>query len=248
MTFRPTFWPTLIALPMLAVLVGLGIWQLERLQWKESLIEELTLRGSGPAIPLPADDSIPVADLMYRPVTVTGQYMHEAEMHLLNRVRKGVPGIHLVTPLVRSDGGPTVLLVDRGWVPLDWPGTPVSGREEVTVTGIVRTPPEPGLFVPDNRPDKNDWYYLDPVAMAQSAGVLPFPDYYIYATAEAPAQPATGAASGSIGSGPDHPLPNEWKVDLPNDHLSYAITWFALAVALIAVYLVYHTSRRPPRR
>lgn len=242
MTFRPTFWPTVIALPMLAVLVGLGIWQVERLQWKESLIRELTLRGSGPAIPLPTDDSIPVADLMYRPVTVAGRYMDEAEMHLLNRVRKGVPGMHLVTPLERSDGGPTIL-VDRGWVPLDWSGTPAGGPADVTVTGIVRTPPEPSVFIPDNRPEKNEWYYLDPVAMAQNAGVLPFSDYYVYATAEAPAKLPT--ADGSAASEPDYPVPNEWKVDLPNNHLSYAITWFALAGILAAIYLIYHSNQRP---
>lgn len=247
MTFRPTLWPSLIALPMLAVLVGLGIWQLERLQWKESLIRELTLRGSGPAIPLPVDDSIPVADLMYRPVTVSGQYMHEAEMHLLNRVRNGLPGMDLVTPLRRSDGGP-IILVDRGWVPLDWSGTPVAVTAETTVTGIVRTPPEPGLFVPDNQPAKNDWYYLDTVAMASSAGVLPFPDYYIYATAEAPAETAPDAAGGPPRPGPDYPLPNEWQVNLPNNHLSYAITWFTLAAVLTAIYVIYHTGRRVPRK
>lgn len=231
---------------MLVVLLGLGIWQIEQLHRKEALIAELRLRSSGPAISLPADDSVPAADLMYRPVTVTGHYMHEAEMHLLNRVHRGVPGMDLVTPLLRSDGGPAIL-VDRGWVPMDWTGTPVAAAVDVTVTGIVRTPPEPGPFTPDNRPEKNDWYYVDLVAMAGNASVLPFPDYYIYATAETPAEPASGAVPPAGGEGPDYPVPHEWTVDLPNNHLSYAITWFSLAVALAAIYVLYHISHRPGR-
>jgi len=231
---------------MLAVLLALGVWQLQRMEWKASLIEELTLRGSGPVIALPLDARIPAADLLYRPVTVTGRYMHEAEMHLLNRVRGSVPGMNLVTPLLRSDGGPTIL-VDRGWVPLDWTGTPTGGGEEVVVTGVVRTPPEPGFFVPDNRPENNDWYFLDPVGMARSAGILPFPDYYIYATAEAPAQRPAGDEAAPREEQPPYPLANEWRVDLPNDHMSYAVTWFMLAGALLAVYVVYHASWRRRR-
>lgn len=246
MSFRPTFWPTLITVPMLAVLVALGVWQLQRMEWKATLIEELKLRGSAPAIALPSDDRIPAADLLFRPVTLTGSYMHEAELHLLNRVRDGVPGINLITPLLRSDGGPPIL-VDRGWVPLDWKAAPLGAPTEVTVTGVVRRPPEPGLFTPQNRPGTNDWYYLDLVAMAGSAGILPFPEYYIYAIAETPAQPPADPAADGSGAAGAYPLANEWRVDLPNDHLSYAVTWFVLAGALAAIYLLYHTTwrRRP---
>lgn len=242
MTFRPTLWPTVITVPMLAVLLALGFWQLHRLEWKSALIEERSLRGSGPAIPLPSDARIRAPDLLYRPVTVTGRFMHEAEMHLLNRVRGGVPGMNLVTPLQRADGGPTIL-VDRGWVPLGWTGSPVAGDDQVVVTGIVREPAEPGLFVPDNRPDTNDWYYVDLVAMARSAGVLPFPDYYIYSTGETPAAAQAGARDR-----PDYPAANEWQAGIRNDHLSYAITWFALAGVLMAIYLAYHIRWGHSRR
>jgi len=177
--------------------------------------------------------------LVFRKVTITGRYMHEAEMHLLNRVRDGMPGINLITPLVRADGGGT-LMVNRGWAPMDWPGTPTGGYggESVTieVTGVVRIPESPGWLTPDNEPEKNAWYYIDLAGMAAAAGVFPFTDYYIFATGE---KSLSDAATPWLA-----PDPNEWRIDLPNNHLTYAITWFSLAGVLLVIYAVYHTRRR----
>jgi surfeit locus 1 family protein len=240
--------------PALAVLVALGGWQLYRMQWKSVLIEELQIRERAPAIPLPLDSRIPAADLTYRPVRVTGRFIHDAETYLLNRVREGTPGINVITPFVRTDGGPT-LMVNRGWAPLDWPERAQSAKDtddrEVEVTGIVRTQDPPGWLTPQNRPDKNEWYYIDLSAMAGSVGVLPFVDYYIYATGETPLvdQPARDETVGlDAAATPDEtgtppapafPVANTWRTDLPNNHLSYAITWFSLAATLLVVYIVH---------
>lgn len=239
MQFRPTFWPTFITIPALAILLTLGWWQVQRLQWKTDLIQELEIRGGAPAIPLPTDPRIPAEDLVYRTVTVAGHYMHEAEMHFLNQVLDGMPGIKIVTPLVRADGG-GILLVNRGWAPMDWPGTPIADNDgepvKVEVTGVVRRPMSPGWLTPSNEPAKNDWYYIDLVEMATAAGVLPFTDYYIFATGE---KNLTDAPAPLLA-----PDPNEWRIDLANNHLTYAATWFALAVALLTIYVLYHTGRR----
>ncbi|MCK5273039.1 MAG: SURF1 family protein [Alphaproteobacteria bacterium] len=241
MQFRPTFWPTLITIPALVILVLFGYWQVQRLQWKTELIQELEIRGAGPAIPLLLDARISAEDLMFRRVTVTGHYMHEAEMRLLNRVRDGVPGINVFTPLVRANGG-GALLVNRGWVPIDWPGTPIEDHDVepvvVEVTGVVRIPDLPGWFTPANEPEKNDWYFIDLAGMSAAAGVLPFTDYYVFATGEKnlAGEPVPWLA----------PDPNEWRVDLPNNHLTYAITWFSLAGVLFIIYVIYHTRRRGP--
>ena len=261
MTIRPTFWPTLITVPALAVLVALGVWQLQRMQWKAALIDELQIRGRAPAIVLPVDSRISTPDLLHRPVRVSGRYIYDAERHLLNRVRDGTPGINLVTPFVRADGGPT-LMVDRGWAPMDWPAgadrAGIAEAPEIEVTGIVRTAEPPGWLTPANRPDRNEWYYLDLSAMAGSVGVLPFVDYYIYATGETPvgSEPAKAESAAASGGGASthaaetrapaaFPVPNTWRIELPNNHLPYAITWFALAVALLAVYFVYHARLGP---
>ena len=224
---------------MLAILLSLGWWQVQQLQWKTELIRELEIRGAAPAIPLPTDPRIPADDLVFRKVTVDGHYMHEAEMHLLNQVRDGMPGINLITPLVRADGGGT-LLVNRGWAPMDWPGTPVAGHDgglvKVAVTGVVRIPEPPGWLTPGNEPEKNAWYYIDLAGMAAASAVLPFTEFYVFATAE---KNLTDAPAPWLA-----PDPNEWRIYLPNNHLAYAITWFALAGALLVIYVHYHTTRR----
>jgi surfeit locus 1 family protein len=236
--FRPTLWPTVITVPALAMLVTFGSWQTQRLQWKTELIQELRIRDAGPAISLPTDARIPAEDLEFRRVRVAGQYMYETEMRLLNQVRDGIPGINVFTPLVRADGGGT-LLVNRGWAPMDWPGAPIEeyggGPIGVEVTGIVRIPGPPGWLTPDNEPGNNAWYYIDLAEMGAAGGILPSTDYYIYATGEK-----------NLGDAPAPwlaPDLNEWRVDLRNNHLSYAITWFALAGVLLVIYVIYHTKR-----
>lgn len=240
MRFKPTFWPTLITIPMLTVLVGLGGWQLDRLEWKTARIDERKAHAASPPVTLPYDSNAADDDIFYRPARVTGHYIHDAEMYLLNRVRDGRPGVHVITPLIRRDNG-AVLLVDRGWAPFDWPeiraNRAVAGTVEVTVTGIIRPENPRGWLTPDNRPRENQWYFIDLVAMAAKAGAQSTAGYYLFATAEATATP-----DAEVG-GPDWPVANEWKIDLPNDHLSYAITWFALAVVLLLVYFAYHTRR-----
>ena len=238
MQFRPTLWPTLITVPALALLLYLGWWQVERLQWKTDLIAELQIRAAAPTIPMPTDRRVAAEDLVFRTVTVTGRYIHEAEMRLLNQVREGLPGINVFTPLVRSDGG-GILLVNRGWVPFDWQGSPpapLQGDQEVEVTGIVRIPETPSWLTPENEPEKNDWYYADLGEMARAAGMLTVTDYYIYATGE------------RLTSGEPRPLLapdlNEWQATLRNNHMTYAITWFSLAAALFVIYVIYHTRRR----
>lgn len=242
MRFKPTLWPTLVTIPMLAVLVGLGLWQLDRLDWKAARITERQVAAAAASMALPSAAQMPTDDLLYRPVRVTGRYIHGDEMYLLNRVRDSRPGVHVVTPLIRSDNG-TVLLVDRGWAPFDWPdaGPHLEASEpvEVTVTGIVRPAPPPGWLVPDNRPLENQWYFIDLAAMARTAGVPSLTDYYLFATEEIP----VGATPNAGDDGPAWPVANEWRVDLPNNHLSYAITWFALAGVLLLIYLAYHIGR-----
>ena len=82
MQFRPTLWPTLITVPALALLLYLGWWQVERLQWKTDLIAELQIRAAAPTIPMPTDRRVAAEDLVFRTVTITGRYIHVAEMRL----------------------------------------------------------------------------------------------------------------------------------------------------------------------
>lgn len=230
---RRLFWPTLITAVGVAVLAALGTWQIHRLHWKEALIAATEAREA--EAPL---DGAPVAGdpaaIEHRRIRVTGTFLHDKEMHLQSRVRNGRAGLHVVTPLALPEGG--AVLVDRGWVPLERqdPAARREGQVEgsVAVEGVVRLDQEPGPFTPDNRPDTNEWFRMDARAMGGKAGLQVAP-FFIVAT--------TGPAPGGypIADGPSRAL-------LRNNHLQYALTWYSLAVALVAIYLLFVFRRRRP--
>ena len=231
MAFRPTFWPTLITVPILIVLLGLGTWQLQRLIWKQDLIGKLQARSTAEAVQLPSGPLDP-EEMEYRRVTVSGVFDHENELLLVNRSLRGQAGLHVLTPLIRADGAGAVL-VDRGWIPFERRDR-VSRADgliggEVTVDGLVRFAKDPGWFMPDNEPHNNAWFYVDPGGMAAAAGLRALPSHYVMSSA----RDTPGG----------YPVGHQWRLDIRNDHLEYAITWYALALALLIIYLLYHRER-----
>jgi surfeit locus 1 family protein len=229
---RRIVWPTLFAGGAFLVLLALGTWQVERLQWKERLIAERHAAVTAPAIDLPR--SLEAARGMdYRHVRAAGSFLNDRELYLGATSPEGRPGYHVVTPLRLADGA--VLLVDRGFVPQEKraPETRATGEivGPTTVSGLLRLPLDrkPYWFLPENSAERNYWFYVDPPAMAKAAkldGVLP---YYI----DADAAPNPGGL----------PVGGQTRLDLPNDHLQYAITWYALAAGLLGVYIVFIRRR-----
>lgn len=231
MSFRPRFWPTLIAVPAVLAMLALGTWQVQRLHWKEALIAERQARSAAPAVALPGPGEDP-AGLEFRRTAATGRFLHDREMYLAARSLNGNPGYHLVTPFALTDG--RVILVDRGWVPVDRK-EPASRRAgqlegELRMEGLIRLPGRQSWVVPDNEPERNVWFWIDLPAMAAHAGVEAETRYFVEA---GPAEVPGG-----------FPIGGQTRINLRNDHLQYAITWYALAAALLAIYLLYH--RRPP--
>lgn len=228
--FRPAFWPTAIALPMLAALLALGTWQLYRLDWKRDLIARIEQRVNAPPVPLPVQIADPAA-WEYRRVVVTGTFLHERELHVLGHTRRGNLGYHVVTPLRRTDGGGLVL-VDRGWVPSDRKEPPARAEGQVggptAVEGIVRLPWPQGLFVPDNDPARNIWFWTDAAAMERAVGAA-LPPLLV----EAGPAPNPGGL----------PVGGQTRLQIPNNHLQYAMTWYGMAVALVVIYVVWHRQR-----
>jgi surfeit locus 1 family protein len=226
-------WLTVFALLGLAVLLGLGGWQVQRLFWKQDLIDTVTAQIAEPPVTLPArvDDTAP---WQYRRVSVRGVFLHDKEIHLIAHDSHGRLGYDIITPLVRNDAAGTVL-VNRGWVPTDNldPATRSEGQlaGAVTINGLVRLPWRQGWFVPDNDPQANVWFWGDAAGMAAAAGV-DAPSLFV--DADATANP------GGL------PLGGQTRVSFRNDHLQYALTWFALALCLAVVYLLYSRKRVEP--
>ncbi len=234
---RSLFWPSLWAGAGLVLLLGLGTWQLQRLQWKEALIaaRESGLHAAPAALPRSLDAA---RALELHPVRATGQFRNDRELYLNLESARGEAGFHIVTPLLLADG--ETLLVDRGFVPTDHKAPESRAASEsagtLTVTGLVRIPSEgkPSWFTPDNDPARNSWFFVDVAAMGKAAGVDQVLPFYI----DADASPNPGGL----------PQGGQTLTDLPNNHLQYAITWYALAVALIAIYIRFARRLMGERR
>jgi surfeit locus 1 family protein len=238
--------PTIATALAFAILVSLGIWQLERLQWKEALIARVAARLDSQPIPAPGPKEWPdveKAGLEYQPVTVTGRFLHQYEAHVFTtlsspRGRFGGMGYFVMTPLETTDGW--FVYVNRGFVPLDrkYGTTRPAGQvdAEVTVTGLFREPRRASWLSPDDDLSKNVWFSRDPGLFAEWYG-----------------PPAAWVAPYTIDARFDPSLPGglpqggETLVNFPNNHFGYALTWFGLAAGLVAVFFFFVRSRLSDR-
>jgi len=231
---------TAAMLAALAVLVGLGLWQLQRLHWKQGLLAQIEARTKGPPITL--EDAVALAregrDPNYYRVRVDGRFHHAKERYLY-AVSDGRVGWHIITPLETEDGD--MVLVDRGFVPdeLKDPSSRALGQVDklVTVTGIVRSPEIQGPFIPDNEPEANRWFWRDLAGMARSAlpaGAIQVAPFFL------------DADKSEVPGG--WPEGGQTRLETTNNHLQYAITWFLLGACLLIVYGLYVRSlcRREP--
>ena len=230
MAFRLKLLPTLITLPAILIMLYLGSWQIERLQWKKNLIGLLEARTSATPTEFPNDTITPDAH-EFLPVYLEGVFDHSKELLLQNRTNEKQAGMHVLTPFVRSDGK-GILLIDRGWVPFEKTGQEFRKDSLVTgavhIEGVIRYPVGQTSFVPDNSPEKALWYFIDFDAMGRQLGVT-FNPYYVM-------ESKTGM-EGSL------PVGGRWNVVLPNNHLEYALTWYSLALILLVIFIIYHRKK-----
>jgi surfeit locus 1 family protein len=230
-SFAPGLWPTVVTLLGLAVLLGLGTWQLERLEWKRALIAEREAKlASAPEILPSTSDAW--ADWDFRPVVVEGEFRHDLEQLFGVAAIDGQVGHHVLTPLVRPDGA--AVLVDRGWVPAEraHPATRREGQPagpaEVAGVARYRGDDQPGWFTPGNRPAQGLWYWYDLPELGRALGLELLP-----VVIEADATP-----------NPDGlPIGGQTHAELPNNHLQYAITWYGLAAGLLGVWIAFGLAR-----
>lgn len=238
-TVRALVLPAILSAVGIAILLGLGFWQLERRVWKEELIARVEARTGAPLAPLPPESewaNVNAERDEYRRVTATGVFRHEREVHVYTVASEGSgrhagPGYWVMTPLQLASGA--YVIVNRGFVPLDRkdPETRAAGQiaGEVTVTGLLRMPEQAGYFTPLNDPARNAWYRRDPAEIAAALGLqraAPF-------TIDADASQLPGGL----------PEGGRTRLNFPNDHLQYAITWFGLALALAGVFAAFVWQR-----
>ena len=234
---------TVFAIVGVAILIGFGLWQLDRKVWKENLIATLTARLARAPENLAPRASWPrllPEGNEYTRVAFPAEFLDGQEALVYSAgspLRPDVkgPGYWVFAPAQLAGG--SIVLVNRGFVPLERKdaatraGTP---RGTVEIVGVMRWPETRGLFTPADDVAGNVWYLRDPKEIAAAktwAIAAPF-----YIDQESPL-PAGG-----------WPKPGKLAVALPDNHLQYAITWFGLALALAGVYGVWLAGRLRRRR
>lgn len=239
MTFRFRLVLAAATLVAFCALCSLGAWQLQRLAWKNDLVARTTARLGAPPIPLA--DALARADagenLDYQPVVAEGAYRHNAAANVFGTYG-GKAGVYVFAPFdwAGPDGQSAVIYVNRGFAPQDFadPSTRADGLVSglVRIEGLLRRAEvKRGLeksLAPEDQPTDNLYFTRDPKVLAAAHG-FDAPSYYI---------DSFGAEI--IASWPRGGLT---RVEFPNRHLEYALTWFGLAGALVGVYLAYSLHR-----
>ena len=214
---------TIFTILALVILIGLGCWQLERRAWKEDLLQTIAERQAAPPVRhiQPGMTSNEYIDLDYRRAELTGLMDDSKIVYLGPLVYNNVTGYHQLTPMRLQDG--KVILVNEGFVPDEWVNSPHSSSQSIrALSGTLRLPALPGYFTPKNSPDGNKFYWADLLAMGSKLGT--------------PQLLPVVFELDKVSDG--FPVGGQTQLTLPNDHLQYALFWFALALAMVVVYLV----------
>ncbi len=194
-----------------------------RLQWKEGLIKKVYESKTHPASPLEDIlEETPQGPEEFRSVVVTGTFDPQIQLKWMVRTHEGRPGYHLIVPFHLTMGA--TLLVDQGWVPQGMTIPSSQDPSVQTLTLRIRHGQEATPFTPENNVGKNELYLLDPKGLSRQLGLMTLLPYY-GVMIEPSSQP--------------YPLPLEPTLAIRNHHLSYALTWYTLALALGVIYVMY---------
>ncbi|MDY8108530.1 SURF1 family protein [Fulvimarina sp. 2208YS6-2-32] len=213
----------------MAILFALGSWQVERLTWKNALVERIDARIGADPIPLEAaiDAYEETGDVDYQPVTVEGRFLHGGERFFFTTA-DGQTGWNVYTPLLTPDD--KLVIVNRGFVPYearDPSARPGSQPDEtVTIEGVARNAPaeKPGYFVPENEPGNDTFFWRDLNAMTSGLTVDPGVDLVPFFV-DAKLDPASRTL----------PVGGQTIVSITNNHLQYAFTWFGIGAVLLVM-------------
>ena len=230
-----------LAVLALVVFAALGTWQLYRLQWKLALIERIEQRVHAAPVPAPGPERWPGISAEadeYRRVRLLGTYQYEKTTRVQAVTDLG-SGYWLMTPLRTSEG--SIVLVNRGFIPAGQgaAGAYAAGQGgSAEVTGLLRMSQPDGAFLRKNDPAAGRWYSRDVQAIAAAQGLGSVAPYFVdadAASAERDARQAPGPA----------PVGGLTVVSFQNNHLVYALTWYALALMMAgAMYWILRHERR----
>lgn len=225
--FRPGLPLTISMLVALVILIGLGTWQARKIGPKTRLIEriEAGLVSDSMALPVHVDDP---GSIEYRRVYFSGSRAAEP-VKVFGINITGKAGYFLYAPVVRDHG--LAVMTNFGWVPMDQQELPLLPKGGIQVSGVLMANPAPGTMTPENKPEKGEWYLADVHELAQYFGLRTKEYYHFRVFAD------HNGVAGEL------PLGGQVRVDIPNDHLEYALTWYGLALSMLGIYIAFGIKR-----
>ena len=230
--FKPLFIPTIFLIIVFPILLVLGSWQINRLIWKDNLIKFYKNQSSSNYFELTKKE-IGSKSIEFRKVKIKGYFLNKKEIYISGKTYEGNIGFHVVTPFKLKNN--EIVLINRGWVsegyrdPKKRKFTLI--KDETVINGIIRYPQKKGYFVPENEPYKGFWFTINPLEIYAFLNLKKentIKEFYIDALKD------VGKIKLPIGA-------ND-KPNLRNQHLSYAVTWYSLALILLVVYIFFHHS------
>lgn len=230
--FRPMLWPSIFSIITFIILCCFGTWQIKRLYWKEALIQRyITESQSKPISNLSEVSNSELNE--FKAVEISGKFLHNNEIYITGKTYEGNAGFHVVTPFKMENN--KIVLINRGWVSEGYKN-PNKRKFSLTkglvkLKGIIRYPQNKGYFVPENDGKNGFWFTIKPNQIFDFINITSNPiidKYYIDAL--------------RIGEKLTLPIGVDGKPKFRNQHLSYAITWYGLALSLLFVYFSYHLS------
>tara|TARA_B100001093_G_scaffold496296_1_gene541768 strand:+ start:1373 stop:1966 length:594 start_codon:yes stop_codon:yes gene_type:complete len=197
----------------------LGTWQLYRLQWKQDLISQINRGLQSSPINYSKD-----INKNYQRVQLTGNFNPSFQILLYSLNEKGKPGFDVITPFETNNK--ENVLVNRGWIEKNLKNKVPLNLTSSSITGMLRTANRKNLFTPENDLQENIWFYLNLNDVEKFTGKK-FSKYIVYLEDK------------NI----DVPKPKKITIDIPNNHLKYAITWYAISISIIFYYLYFRRKK-----
>jgi surfeit locus 1 family protein len=239
-----------LALFLIVLFAGLGTWQVQRLGWKLALIERVNTRVHAKPVAAPTAprwSQVSKDTDEYRHVSLAGHFLYEYSTPVQAVTELGA-GYWLVTPLCTPEG--SIVLVNRGFIsaadnrPGSYPARRASGNPcsstsgpAHALTGLLRIAEPGGGFLRENDPGKNRWFSRDVAGIAAARGLPNVAPFFVDA---ARGQDPAGA--------PEHPVGGLTVISFQNNHLVYAITWYALALMVAGAFWFVARSGRDPSK
>ena len=201
---------------IITLFCALGTWQLVRLQWKNNLINEISLGLESPAI-----NYSNKIQTNYQRVSLDGEYNFEKQIYLYSLNEKGKPGYDVITPFTTLDSED--LLINRGWIEtVQKNESRINKIIDKKIQGLLLKNPKKNIFKPDNEINKNIWFSINLEDVKKFTGKT-FNEYILYLEDE------------NIST----PKPKQITIDLPNNHLKYALTWYSISISIFAYFLYF---------